>query len=114
MRNLVSNAIKFTPPEGSITIRMRIVASNLVTSVRRPSRSHLQSNEGLHMVTRISAEEPMWLQIDVIDTGHGISEENLPKLFHQIIQFDAGKLQGGGGSGIGLWGKLYVSIEFAY
>jgi hypothetical protein len=27
------------------------------------------------------------------------------KLFKSIVQFDAAKLQGGGGSGLGLWSK---------
>ena len=31
------------------------------------------------------------------------SQENLPKLFNEIVQFNAGKLQNGGGSGFGLW-----------
>ena len=30
-------------------------------------------------------------------------QENLPKLFHEIVQFDPDKLQNGGGSGFGLW-----------
>lgn len=36
-------------------------------------------------------------------TGAGISKENQRKLFGQYVQFDAGALQKGGGSGLGLW-----------
>lgn len=40
-------------------------------------------------------------------------QENQAKLFQQYMQFDANKLQGGRGSGLGLWSKLspiaYVS-----
>ena len=104
MRNLISNAIKFTPPGGSVTIRIRIIAHEVIHGIQR----HQHFHDGLHVMTKISAEEPMWLQVDVTDTGHGISTENLPKLFHQIIQFNAGKLQGGGGSGIGLWGEFII------
>ena len=32
-------------------------------------------------------------------------QENLPLLFHEIVQFDPDKLQNGGGSGFGLWSK---------
>ena len=34
-----------------------------------------------------------------------MKKENLPKVFNGIIQFDANKLQKGGGSGLGLWSK---------
>ena len=30
------------------------------------------------------------------------------KLFQNIVQFNPGKLQAGGGSGLGLWSKLYI------
>lgn len=63
------------------------------------------------------------VRLEVIDTGPGISavivlipcscvpfflvllmsQENLPKLFGQYVQFDANALQGGKGSGLGLW-----------
>jgi CheY-like chemotaxis protein len=39
----------------------------------------------------------------VIDQGPGIALENQHKVFNSIVQFDANTLQGGGGSGIGLW-----------
>ena len=37
-------------------------------------------------------------------------QENLPRLFHEIIQFDAARLQNGGGSGLGLWSKIIFCI----
>jgi signal transduction histidine kinase/CheY-like chemotaxis protein len=50
-------------------------------------------------------------RVDVVDQGAGISEENQARLFKDIVQFDARTLQGGGGSGIGLWvaSKLMVA-----
>ena len=36
-------------------------------------------------------------------SGAGISEENQKKLFNEIVQFNPEKLQGGGGSGFGLF-----------
>ena len=44
-----------------------------------------------------------YLRIEINDTGAGISEENQKRLFSQYVQFDAGKLQKGSGSGLGLW-----------
>lgn len=32
-------------------------------------------------------------------------QENQAKLFRNVIQFNAAELQGGGGSGLGLWSK---------
>jgi hypothetical protein len=43
------------------------------------------------------------LHIHVTDSGAGISEENQKKLFNEIVQFNPEKLQGGGGSGFGLF-----------
>jgi hypothetical protein len=33
------------------------------------------------------------------------------KLFKSIVQFDAAKLQGGGGSGLGLWSKCQNKMQ---
>ena len=43
------------------------------------------------------------LRIVVTDTGAGISEENLARLFKEIVQFNPEVLQAGGGSGLGLY-----------
>ena len=43
------------------------------------------------------------LRVEVIDSGAGISRENMKKLFGQYVQFNANVLQDGGGSGLGLW-----------
>ncbi|MCB0222772.1 MAG: hypothetical protein KDI02_03720, partial [Anaerolineae bacterium] len=56
LRNLTSNAIKFTPPQGQILISVR--------------NNNAQPNQGIGFV-----------EIAVKDTGVGISRENQPKLF---------------------------------
>ena len=92
MRNLISNAIKFTPEGRSIHVDAFEVLEH--------------SDQG-------------GVLIQVKDSGVGIAKENLHKVFHEIVQFDANKNQGGGGetdvnsrnkyslsilgSGIGLW-----------
>ena len=43
------------------------------------------------------------LRIVVSDTGAGMSEVNLRRLFKEIVQFSPEVLQAGGGSGLGLW-----------
>eukprot|EP01031_Cornospumella_fuschlensis_P030741 gene30741-37143_t len=76
LRNLISNALKFTPIDGTVEVRLQ----------RDPTFSSKD-------VVRIS----------VTDTGAGISLQNQKKLFGQYVQFNAAQLQQGKGSGLGLW-----------
>ena len=80
LRNLLTNAFKFTPENGSIQM--------VVSKVERQFAGE--------------SEHP-FLCLEVIDSGAGISKENQKKLFGQYVQFNAEKLQKGGGSGLGLW-----------
>ena len=75
IRNFLSNACKFTPTGGIVSVSV-----------------HLQP-EGA----------PTAVTFKVRDTGAGISHENLKRVFREIIQFHAGKLQEGKGSGLGLF-----------
>ena len=76
-RNLFSNAIKFTKLQGRVTVRAEIKSS--------------------------SCEEEEVVEVTVQDTGAGLSPANLRKLFGEGVQFNANGLQGGGGSGLGLF-----------
>lgn len=76
IRNLVSNALKFTPRGGKVCVR-----AFLDTTHKK-------------------------LRVEVADTGVGIKHANQELLFKKVIQFNANKLQQGGGSGLGLWSKL--------
>lgn len=92
IRNLVSNAVKFTPNEGNIAVRMKISEAN----------------------TRI--------RIEVQDTGPGILKEDRRRLFTEVVQFNPKELQNGQGSGLGLFlsrkivdmhcGAIGVDIEW--
>jgi signal transduction histidine kinase len=75
LRNYISNALKFTPKGGTVTVRAYL----------------LPSEKALHV-----------LHVEVVDTGVGIEKHNLRKVFHEVVQFNAAKLQGGGGSGLGM------------
>lgn len=72
--NLVGNAIKFTRT-GSITIRA------------------IQEDEDVHTVA---------LRFEVIDTGIGISQETMDRLFSPFEQADASTVRRYGGTGLGL------------
>ena len=65
--NLLSNAIKFTPSGGKITLEY---------SLYRESISNENSSQA-------------WVSLTVIDTGIGITSDNLQKLFQPFIQIDS-------------------------
>ena len=73
--NLINNAIKFTPAGGTVTVR----AKQLETVNRRAR-----------------------LQMEVEDTGIGISKEFLPKVFQVFAQEHDAATSSYGGSGLGL------------
>ena len=79
-RNLFSNAIKFTKKEGRVTVRVEI-----------------KKLDGIEMV-----------EVTVQDSGAGLSPTNLGKLFGEGVQFYANGLQGGGGSGLGLFSDQFI------
>lgn len=83
LRNLISNAIKFTPAGGKVDVKVQ---------KEECGDSWFQNSRIKYM-----------LRIDVIDTGPGISKEDQKKLFKQAIQFNPTELQNGNGSGLGLW-----------
>ncbi|MDR3294850.1 MAG: PAS domain-containing protein, partial [Clostridiales Family XIII bacterium] len=73
--NLLGNAVKFTPEQGSISLNTRFV----------------KEENGI-----------CTLQIEVTDTGIGISEEQKLRLFRSFEQADGGTARKFGGTGLGL------------
>lgn len=79
--NLLNNGVKFTPQGGRITLEVTQVAPNL--DIADFPTQH-------------------FLRIAVIDTGIGISSENINKLFHPFIQIDSALNRQYAGTGLGL------------
>lgn len=75
LTNLLSNAMKFTPPGGSVTLEVR--------ELRREGRKQ-------------------WLEFLVRDTGCGIAPENIERIFQPFEQENAGTNRKYGGTGLGL------------
>lgn len=73
--NLISNAIKFTPRDGSVTVYVKQLEQK---------------------------KQRAKIQMQVIDTGIGISKEFLPKLFQVFSQEHDATTSSYGGSGLGL------------
>lgn len=69
--NLIHNAIKFTPPGGTITIAAERHAKDEIV-------------------------------ITIKDTGTGISEQDLPRIFERFYKADQSRTRRGGGTGLGL------------
>ncbi|MEE3716332.1 response regulator [Tumidithrix elongata RA019] len=87
--NLLSNAVKFTPENGRITLEVTRITSS---PIEKESGSAL----------RLAKEKRAFLQIAVIDTGIGISPENIKKLFQPFIQIDSALNRKYDGTGLGL------------
>jgi signal transduction histidine kinase/CheY-like chemotaxis protein len=78
LMNLLSNAIKFTD-EGGITIRART------------------SDRGIQ-----PGESPIFAEVCVEDTGIGIKDEDLGKIFDKFVQADLSTVRQYDGTGLGL------------
>ena len=79
VNNLLSNAYKFTPDGGTITVSLSVALGEMVND---------KSND--------------MLRISVIDSGKGISDKEKEHVFERFYQVDGTEMQPAGGSGIGL------------
>jgi len=102
LRNLLSNALKFSPAGSQVVVSLSLHQCM--------SNNNMQQHRDKAKADKGNKAE--CVRLCVKDTGAGISPENQKRLFHEIIQFDAAKLQQGKGSGIGLWiSKKIVALH---
>ena len=91
--NLLSNAVKFTPEGGAVTL-----------SARRCARAEVALDETQpgRLIALPPGEDGEFLAITVEDSGVGIAEEHLAKLFEPFTQVDSSVARRHAGTGLGL------------
>jgi PAS domain S-box-containing protein len=119
--NLLSNAVKFTPDGGSVRVAMRRAGSGKDGSepgFRNPERESIYSE----LRANVSEPDRGFIEIAVADTGIGIKQEDIPKLFKEFSQLSSVYDKKYEGTGLGLaltkklvelhGGKIWVESEF--
>jgi len=92
IRNLLSNAIKFTPERGSIQCECRLLEPGRATEADWPGLGELPAGR--------------WAAVRVVDTGIGISAEDLPRLYERFYRVETQSNVPGTGLGLSIVREL--------
>ncbi len=89
--NLLSNALRYTPSGGRVTVVAKLV-----------SREQSGQTGGKVRTPGGNEQAAQLLLISVVDTGQGIPPEDLPYVFDRFYRADKSRARASGGSGLGL------------
>ncbi len=115
LSNLILNAVKFTPEGGKILINAEKITSDAVDSRLISSVSEEKNLDNVDF-------EGDYIKISIKDTGIGIKEEDIHKVFDKFQQIESSLSRTVGGTGLGLpiakqlleahSGKIWFESEF--
>ncbi len=107
LTNILSNAFKFTPEEGTITVSVKEcyaepdhTAGGLVSQEGVLQKASSYNVDIQKQVRDANIKE--FVEIKIRDSGIGIAQEEIPKLFDRFYQIDASQTREYEGTGIGL------------
>ena len=92
--HMLSNAVKFSAPDGNVCMQAHVVP--------RSSVGKLVGKGPVHGCAIAANDFSEFIQITVHDSGIGIAQQNLPKLFKSFSQIDSGLDRRFEGTGLGL------------
>jgi two-component system, OmpR family, sensor kinase len=92
--NLVENAIRYTPANGRIEVRLS--GESETESMQQPARS------ARSRIARGSGDSTPMALLRITDSGIGISPTDLPHVFERFYRADKARSRAHGGTGLGL------------
>lgn len=100
--NLLSNAVKFTPARGGVNLEVKIMSTPLEPDVHLCQANGAIANIDLADDLAESSGQIHEIWFTVSDTGIGIAESDLDKLFQPFVQIDSNLNRQYPGTGLGL------------
>ena len=101
--NFLSNAVKFTSEKGGVHVTARKVSCKIRPGLRVTDPDNLQIVEELENDSpALNNSHKNYLEVSVTDTGIGLNQEDLKRIFNRFEQIDGSKSRKYTGTGLGL------------